>query len=226
MNLKSILYILNKYKDPAMAGSMARFGITSSAIYGVSLPELRRIAKEAGTDHELAADLWEEGSREARILAGMIDDPALVTVEQMEAWAADFDSWEICDQCCSNLFRKTSHAWPMALEWTGREDQYVKRAGFVLAAVRAVGDRESDNKKFERFFEIIVRESADGRNYVMKSVNWALRQIGKKNLHLNRKAVETAEKIAAVDSKCARWIASGALRELTGKAVTDRLRGD
>lgn len=225
MNLKSILYMLNKYKDPAMAGSMAHFGITSSVIYGVSLPELRRIAKEAGTDHELAADLWEEGSREARILAGMIDNPALVTVEQMEAWAADFDSWEICDQCCSNLFRKTSHAWPMALEWAGREDQYVKRAGFVLAAVMAVGDRESDNEKFEQFFEIIVRESADGRNYVMKSVNWALRQIGKKNLHLNRKAVETAEEIAAVDSKCARWIASGALRELTGKAVTDRLRG-
>ena len=223
MNMKSIMQELDNTGDKTMACGMARFGITSCKIYGVSLPQLRRIAKKTGTDHKLAARLWKEGSREARILAGLIEDPALVTVEQMESWAESFDSWEVCDQCCSNLFRKTAHAWLMALEWAGREGEYVKRAGFVLVAVMAVGVRECDNGKFERFFEIIVRESTDARNYVMKSVNWALRQIGKKNLYLNRKAIEVAEEIGRIDSSSARWISSNALRELTGEAVRERL---
>jgi 3-methyladenine DNA glycosylase AlkD len=203
---------------------MARFGINPENTFGVSIPNLRQIAKETGKDHALAQQLWASGIHEARILASMVDDPKMVTEEQLERWVKDFDSWDVCDQCCMNLFEKTQFAYQKAVEWSSNDKEFIKRTGFVLMARLAVSDKKADDKQFEPFLPIIKRESTDNRNFVKKAVNWALRQIGKRNLNLNGKAVETAKEIQEIDSKSARWIASDALRELTGQAVLERLQ--
>jgi len=208
---------------------MARFGINPENTYGVSLPVLRRMAKEIGRDHVLAQRLWASGVHEARLLAGLVDNPAAVTEAQMEAWAKDFDSWDVVDGSCSNLFEKTPFAYEKAIAWAGRQEEYVKRAGFVLMARLAVGRKKADDKTLETFLPYIEREAVDARNYVKKAVNWALRQIGKHSPALNRKAIAAARQIAQRDSASARWIAADALRELTGPAVQQRLkakRGD
>jgi len=203
---------------------MARFGINPDNTYGISIPNLKKLAKESGKDHKLALELWETGIHEARIMAGFIDDSKQVTEQQMEEWVSGFNSWDICDQVCSYLFDKTPYAYPKACQWSQREEEFVKRAGFVLMACLAVHDKKAPDKKLEAFLPVIEREATDGRNYVRKAVNWALRQIGKRNLYLNKKAIETAEEIKEIDSKSARWIASDALRELTGEAVQQRLK--
>jgi len=202
---------------------MARFGINPQKVYGVRIPELRRIKREVGMDHVLAEKLWDFGYHETRILASMIDDPSEVTESQMEKWAMDFNTWDICDQCCMNLFRKTSFAYKKIFEWSEREEEFVKRAAFTLIAVLAVHDKQATDDKFEQFFPPIIRESTDNRNYVKKAVNWALRQIGKRNLNLNIKSIEIAVKICEIDSKSARWIASEALRELKSEKIKKRL---
>jgi 3-methyladenine DNA glycosylase AlkD len=202
---------------------MARFGVHVAQALGVCAPNLRRLAREVGQDHALAARLWKTGIHEARILAALIDDPAKVTPRQMEQWAGDFDSWAVCDAACSCLFDKTPHAWDKAIEWTGREQEYVKRAGFVLRAALAVHDKKAPNERFEAFFPYIVKHATDERNFVKKAVNWALRQIGKRNRSLNRLAIRAAQDIRQIDSRAARWIASDALRELTSDAVQARL---
>lgn len=223
MRLDEILGKLESLSNPKAIEGMAKYGITPEKVYGVSIPNLRKIAKEIGVDHKLAQQLWETDVRETRILSSMIDDPDLVTEEQMEGWAEDFNYWEICDQCCNNLFKKTEFAYMKATEWSSDDKEFVKRAGFVLMATLAVSDKKADDEQFEKFLPIIKKESTDNRNYVKKAVNWALRQIGKRNLNLNRKAVETAEEIQKIDSKSAKWIASDAIRELTGDAVQERL---
>ncbi len=219
--------ILNKLKalsDPKAVASMARFGINPENTYGVSIPNLRKIAKETGVDHTLAQQLWTSGIHEARILASMVDDPKMVTEEQLESWVRDFDSWDVCDGCCMNLFEKTEFAYQKAVEWSSNDQEFIKRAGFVLMARLAVSDKKADNQQFEPFFSLIKREAGDHRNFVRKAVNWALRQIGKRNLNLNKKALDTAKEIQSMDSKSARWIASDAIRELTSKAVQERLQ--
>jgi len=219
--------VLRKLKDLAnlkAVEGMAKFGITSKKIYGVSIPNLRKIAKEIGTNHQLALELWDEGIREARILASMIDDPALVTEKQMEKWVKDFDSWEVCDQCCMNLFWQMPYVFEKAKEWTSRKEEFVKRAGFALMAVLAWKDKEAKNKDFTKFFSVIKKESLDERNFVKKAVNWALRQIGKRNSYLNKKAIGLAKEIQKIDSKSARWIASDAIRELESEAIQKKLR--
>lgn len=203
---------------------MARFGINPENTYGISIPNLRRLAREIGRDHALAQELWASGIHEARILASMIDESSNVTEEQMEAWARDFDSWDVCDQCCMNLFEKTGYAYQKCVEWSSREEEFVKRAGFALMARLAVSDKKAGDEQFAEFFPIIKREAADNRNYVKKAVNWALRQIGKRNRSLNRVAISTAKEIQEIDSKSARWIASDALRELTSEQVQGRLK--
>jgi 3-methyladenine DNA glycosylase AlkD len=203
---------------------MARFGIRGVKSYGVAAPELHRLAKEIGRDHRLAADLWRSGVHDARLLAALIDDPARVTQRQMERWAKDFNSWGLCDAACGCLFDKTPYAWDKALAWTGRDAEYVKRAGFVLMATLAVHDKAASDERFEAFFPYIVQHATDERNFVKKAVNWALRQIGKRNRRLNRLAVRTAKQIRRIDSKAARWIAADALRELTGEKVQRRLK--
>ena len=154
----------------------------------------------------------------------MIDDPNQVTRKQMDAWIKDFNSWDVCDQCCMNLFSKTSMAWEKAIEWTKREKEFEKRAGFVLIACLAWYDKELSDRKFLVFLPAIKREANDNRNYVKKAVNWALRNIGKRNLNLNKKAIETAKEIQKMDSRSARWVASDAIRELTSEAVQKRLQ--
>ncbi len=219
-----ILKKLKGLSDPKAAEGMARFGINPENTFGVSIPNLRKIAKETGIDHALAQQLWASGIHEARILASMIDDPKMVTEEQMESWVKDFNSWDVCDQCCMNLFDKTSLAYHKAVEWSAREEEFIKRASFAMMACLAWHDKKADDKQFEPFLPIIKREASDNRNFVKKSVNWALRQIGKRNRNLNKKAVETAEEIQEIDSKSAKWVASDAIRELTSEAVLNRLQ--
>ncbi len=223
-NFNDIIEKLKSVSNPDAVGGMARFGITPENTFGVSIPNLRKIAKETKKNHALAQQLWESGFRETMILASMIDEPEMVTEEQMEKWVLDFDYWEICDQCCMNLFEKTGFAYEKAIEWSLRDEQFVKRAGFVLMARLAVSDKKADDSRFEQFFPIMVQEVDDERNYVKKAVNWALRQIGKRNLALNVKAIETAKEMQKIDSKSARWIASDAIRELSGEVVQKRLR--
>ena len=224
MNYKDVMGRLKALSNPEAVEGMARYGINSNNTYGVSIPNLRKMAKEIRVNHKLAQQLWASGIHEARILASMVDDSDMVTEEQMESWVRDFDSWDICDQCCMNLLQNTRFAYEKAAEWSSREEEFVKRAGFALMACLAVRDKKADDEKFESFLVIIKRESFDIRNYVKKAVNWALRQIGKRNLFLNRKAIETAREILEIDSKSARWIASDAIRELTSQAIQQRLK--
>jgi 3-methyladenine DNA glycosylase AlkD len=225
MQYREILRRLKSLSNPEAVAGMARFGINPKNTYGVSIPNLRTMAKEIGKNHPLAQKLWSSGIHDARILASMVDDPTMVTERQLEKWVKDFDSWDVCDQCCSNLFDKTEFAYRKAAEWTSKKEEFVKRAGFVLMACLAVHDKKAEDKKFERFFPLIKREAKDERNFVKKAVNWALRQIGKRNLRLNRTAIDIAREIQATDSKSGRWVASDALRELTSQAVQRRLKG-
>jgi 3-methyladenine DNA glycosylase AlkD len=202
---------------------MARYGISVEGTLGVSMPDIRRMGKEIGKDHPLAEELWASGIHEARILAALVDDPKQVSEDQMERWVSDFDSWDVCDQVCGNLFDKTAFAWCKAVEWAARDETLVKRAGYVLMTQLAVHDRKADDSEFEQFLPIIAKGANDERNFVKKAVNWALRQIGKRSIHLNRLAIQTAEDIRNFDSKSARWIAADALRELRGEAVQRRL---
>ena len=219
MEYKDIIAELESLSKPEEREGMARFGISPKKTYAVRMPEIRRIARKAGKDHELAVKLWGAGYRETRIMASIVEDPMMVTEEQMDEWASEFDYWEICDQCCINLFRKTAYAYKKAFEWSTRDEEFVKRAGFALMAVLAVHDKKASNEKMMKFFPPIIRESNENRIYVKKAVNWALRQIGKRNMKLNRKAIEVAEEIQSMDSKSAKWIAADALRELTGEKV-------
>ena len=202
---------------------MLRFGISTDQALGVSVPDLRKVAKQEGKSHALALQLWKSGIHEARILASMVDDPKMVTEKQMEEWVEDFDSWDVCDQCCSNLFDKTPVAYAKAAVWSSRNEEFIKRAGFAMMAALAAHDKKAPNARFLEFLSIIERSSNDDRNFVKKAVNWALRGIGKRNVVLNKAAIRAAERISRVDSRSSRWIASDALRELTGRAVQERL---
>ena len=221
--LDTILIRLAAEGDPDAATNMAQFGIVGNHVYGVKVPILRKIAREAGKNHALAQELWMEDSRETRLLATMIDDHKLVDEPQMERWAADFDSWEVCDQACSNLFGRTPYAYAKALEWSGRPELFVKRAGFVLMARLAHKDMKTTDADMLAFLPLIEREATDDRNFVKKAVNWALRDIGKRNPTLNAAAIETAERLVALDNKAARWNGRDALRELQSTAAQDRL---
>lgn len=202
---------------------MARYGINTERALCVSTPDVQKLGKQIGRNHSLALELWQAGWREARILAAMVDDPQQVTSEQMDSWAMDFDSWDVCDATCLYLFSWTGLACEKAVCWSAREEEYVKRAGFTLMACLAVGKRKPGEERLAAFLPIIEREAWDGRNYVRKSVNWALRQVGKHNLYLNKLAVESAERIRLQGTKSARWIAADALRELTSDKTLGRL---
>ena len=224
MQYQDVLQQLKSLSNPEAVAGMARFGINPKNTLGVPIPTLRKMAKEVGKNHALAQQLWASGIHEARILASMIDDPEKVTEAQMESWVKDFDSWDVCDQCCGNLFDKTQYAFRKAVEWSGREEEFVKRAGFALMAWLAFHDKKIKDEQFMTFLPAIVGASFDERNYVRKAVNWALRQIGKRNLNLNGMAIKAAQEIHELDSKAARWIASDALRELTNEKVQQKLR--
>ena len=219
-----VLTQLEALADPTRLAGMARYGISTTHALGVSMPELRRMARRMGDDHDRALALWATGVHEARILASMTDDVERVTPSQMDAWTRDFDSWDLCDQVCGNLFDRTAHAFRKAKAWSGHGREFVRRAAFATMAGAAVHRKDVGDEPFEAFLPVIVTTATDERNYVKKAVNWALRQIGKRNLRLNRRAIDTAREISRLDSRAARWIASDALRELTSPAVQDRLR--
>lgn len=221
--VEEVLKKLKKLSDPKNVKGMARFGIKPDKALGISIPNLRKLAKEIGRNHKLSLQLWRSEIHEARILAGMIDEIDKVTEKQMDSWIKGFDSWDVCDQVCANLFDKTPFAFKKALEWTKREKEFEKRAGFALMACLAWHDKEASDSKFIKFFPAIKRESDDKRNYVKKAVNWALRQIGKRNKNLNKEAITVALIIQKADSKSDRWIANDALRELKSEAIQKRL---
>ena len=215
---------------------MARYGINVERAFGVSVYELRRIAKRLGTDHTLALALWDTGNHEARLLACFVDDPARVTERQLEAWGRGFDSWDICDQATTSLFDQTTFGWAKAVEWAARDGEWVKRAGFALMAGLAVHDKAAEDEAFLRLLPVIERGAFDERNFVRKAINWALRNIGKRNATLHAAAVACAERIRAAANaqaggerggspavRTARWVAADALRELTSAKTMARL---
>ena len=224
MKAPEILKELESQANPDAVEGMARFGITPEKTFGAPLPFMRQLAKRVGKNHSLAQELWSMGIRETRIVATLIDDPEQVTEEQMETWALDFSYWEICDQCITNLFSWPGFAYEKAEEWSGRKEEFVKRAGFVMMARLAVIRKKEPDKYFESFLPIIENESTDDRKNVKKAVDWALRQIGKKNLHLNKKAIAAVKRIQKKDSRAAKWIASDALRELASEKVQERVK--
>jgi len=213
---EEVIKKLKKKANRKNVEGMARFGIASTNTLGVSIYDLRPMAKEIGKNHRLALRLWKSGIHEARILASYIDEPAKVTEGQMEDWAADFDSWDVCDQVCE-LFGKTPYAYKKIVDWSKRKEEFVKRAAFALIAEMAWRDKEANDNQFKRLFPHIIRESTDERNFVKKAVNWALRNIGKRRPGLKEEAINAAKEIQKIDSKSARWIATDALRELNSK---------
>jgi 3-methyladenine DNA glycosylase AlkD len=203
---------------------MARFGISGEGRLGVSMPDIRRIAKEAGRNHDTALRLWKSGIPEARIVASIVADPEKLTEAEMERWVSGFDSWDVCDQVCMNLFQEVPFARRKIREWARREEEFVRRAAFALIACLAWHDDEAPDTVFTGFFPLIKRYAGDERNFVKKAVNWALRNIGKRNTRLNKAAIRTAKDLSHAESRSARWIGADALRELTGPAVQKRSR--
>ena len=227
MTVTEVITKLESLADPENVAGMARFGIVTTKSFGVPTPVLKQYAKEvkkqAADRHALAQELWETGIYDARAVGFMIDDPKRVTPKQMDAWARDFDNWATVDGACCYLFCLTPFAYAKAIEWAGKNPEFIKRAGFSMMAYLAVHDKKADDGKFAAFFPIIEKHSDDDRNFVKKAVNWALRQIGKRNLNLNKLAIESSERIAKRNTKPARWIAADALRELRGENVKERL---
>ena len=224
MECEEVIKKLKSLENPENVKGMARFGINPKRNLGINVTNLRGIARKIGKDHELALKLWDSGIHDARMLAAHVDEVGKVTEKQMEKWVKDFDSWDTCDNCCGHLFDKTPFADSKAIEWSKRPEEFVKRAGFAIMAWSAVHDKKSDDKRFDNYLTIIKKESTDGRNYVRKAVNWALRNIGKRNQTLNKKAIKVAEEILKIDDKTARWIANDAIRELTSEKVQKRIK--
>ena len=223
-SLNDVLDRLQSKAKPGQLEGMAKYGMTIEKRLGVSVPDMRKLAKELGRDHKLALNLWRTGIAEARILAGMVGDPDKLTEEQMEEWVKDINSWDVCDQVCMNLFEKNRLAWKKIVDWSEREEEFVKRTAFSLIACLAWHDKKASDEKFIGLLPVITRAATDERNFVKKAVNWALRNIGKRNLNLNRAAIDAAKEIQCLDSKAARWIAADAIRELESDAVQSRLR--
>lgn len=224
MTSEEIVRQLESLENPGAAESMARYGIVSTRVYGVRIPVLRGMARTIPCSHHLALGLWKHPSRETRILASMVDEPQKVSEGEMDHWANDFDSWEVCDQVIMNDFEKTKFAWEKAIQWSDAEREFVKRAGFVLMARLAVSDKAATDEAFEPFFPIMVRQAADPRDMVQKGISWALRQIGKRNQHLHGRALATARVIGAEHTPGSNWISSNALRELYDEKVIARIR--
>ncbi|MDD5693618.1 MAG: DNA alkylation repair protein [Patescibacteria group bacterium] len=225
MTFDEVMTELKRLSNPNkkdLAG-MARYGINVENAWCISVPKIRALGKKIGRDHELARKLWASKIHEARWLTSMVDEPDIMTEEDMENYVKDFNSWDICDGMCSNLFDRTRFAYKKAEEWAGRDEEYVKRAGFVIMAALAIHDKKASNGPFEKFLEICKRESTDERNFVRKAVNWALRQISKsRNINLYKKGLKTAYEIKEIDNKTAHWIANDAIRELESEKIKKR----
>jgi len=228
MKSSDVLKQLESLGSEENVAGMERFGIKSEKAFGITAPILKQFAREVKKQtadrHALALELWKTGNYEARAVAFLIDDPKQVAPKQMDAWAKDFDNWATVDGTCSYLFCRTPFAYEKAIEWAGKKPEFVKRAGFSLMAYLAVHDKKAEDEKLAAFLPLIEKHADDDRNFVKKAVNWALRQTGKRNLNLNKIAIETAERIRLQDTKTARWIAADALRELTSEKTLERLK--
>jgi 3-methyladenine DNA glycosylase AlkD len=220
----AVLRELRGLADPKVRAKMVYFGVNVPKAHGISTPVLQRFAKHIGKDHWLAQKLWASGIHEARILATFIGEPERITAAEMERWVRDFNSWDIVDAACCYLYAHTKFAWRKTVEWSRRRAEFDKRAAFSLVAYLSYKDKEAPDARFVQFLRVIEREARDERNFVKKAVNWALRNIGKRNVRLNREAIRAAERIHKQDSRAARWIAADALRELRSEAVQKRLR--
>ncbi|HNW40568.1 MAG TPA: DNA alkylation repair protein [Opitutaceae bacterium] len=215
MTAPEIIALLRARRSPDDVAGQRRFGITPRGEQlGVRSVLLRQLAREHRRDHGLALELWASGIYDARQLAALVDDPKQVTEAQMEAWAAEFDNWATVDACCMHLFRKTPWAFTKARTWSGRPEEFVRRAGFTLMATLAVHAKKEPESTFLALLPLIESGAGDERNFVKKAVNWALRQIGKRSATLRPAAMATAEAILLQDTRAARWVARGALREL------------
>lgn len=223
-SVKDVLDKLQKKARPDQLEGMAKYGMEVERRLGVSIPDLRKLAKGIGKDQKLALELWKTGIADARIVAAMVGDPDKLTEGQMEDWVKDISSWDVCDQVCMNLFEKNQLAWRKIVDWSERDEEFVKRTAFSLLACLAWHDKKASDEKFIELLPVIVRGATDERNFVKKAVSWALRNIGKRSLNLNEAAINTAKEIQKLDSKAARWVASDAIRELESEAVRARLR--
>jgi 3-methyladenine DNA glycosylase AlkD len=215
---------LKKLADPKVRAKLAYFGVNATKAYRISAPVLHAFARHIGKDQALAEQLWSTGIHEARILAALIGEPEKISAAQMDRWVRNFSSWDVVDTACCYLYAEAKPAWDKIYEWSSRRAEFEKRAAFSLAAYLSYKDKSAQDAQFERFLSIIEREAHDERNFVRKAVNWALRNIGKRDLYLNKAAILCAERIRQQDSRAARWIAADALRELKSDAVQKRLR--
>lgn len=218
-----IIARLEALASPDDAAGMARFGIRGARVLGVPVKTLRAIARETGRSHALAEALWASGIHEARILASIVAEPKCVTLTQMEQWVADLDSWDLCDQCCTNLWVQTPFARDQALVWSERDEEFVKRAGFVLMVQVAGKDKKAPAELLHRYLARAEQEAHDERNFVKKAVNWAIREIGQRSAELNAAAIAVAQRLQASDARAARWVGSDALRELSSAKIAQRV---
>ncbi len=214
---------LRSLATAANLAGLARYAIPSDKALGVSMTSMKGLAKKLGRSHQLAAGLWATDIYDARMLATLVDEPALVTAEQMESWALDFDNWAICDTACFALFDRTSHAWSKVEEWASRREEFVKRAAFALLASLTVHDKKALDPPYLLGLELVEKEATDDRNFVKKAVNWALRSIGKRNPDLNEAAIKVAHRLADSADRAARWVGKNALKELEGPSVQRRI---
>jgi 3-methyladenine DNA glycosylase AlkD len=214
-----IIREMRALRNPAALKGMARFGINPAGRLGLSAPQIRAIARRVGKSQPLAEQLWQTGIPDARILAGMVGDPRAISRSTMDCWARDFTSWDVCDSCCGNLFDRTPWAWRKIYQWAKSEGEFVRRAAFSTLAAVTVHDKVAEDRLFLDALDLVEEYAFDDRNFVRKGVNWALRNIGKRNERLCPAAIACAERIRAQGSRAARWIAADALRELGARGM-------
>lgn len=220
---KAVIVELRLLGSQENRAGMARFGINTEKAFGVSMAAMRPLQRKYRRRHDLAAELWDSGHHEARILAALIDDPKLVTPKQMDSWAADFNSWDLCDQACMKLFAKTPFVADKVAKWAKDKREFVRRAAFATIAGYAVSAKNAPDADFMPFFDLVEKYATDERNFVRKAVNWALRQMGKRSKPLHAPALKLARKLAASDDKTARWIGKDAVRELSDPVQLERI---
>lgn len=225
MNYQEIIEKLESLENLKNVEGMARFGIKPKArVLGISIPVIRKMGKDIGKNHNLALKLFDSEIHEAQILAGYIADSEKFTKKQIEKWVRAFDSWDVVDQVCLAVIWEVKFAVKIIFEYSKRKEEFVKRTAFTLMCCLAVHDKKMKDAEFEKFFPLIIKASTDERNFVKKAVNWALRQIGKRNKNLNKKALKVAKEILKIDNKVAKWIAKDAICELESSAVQKRLK--
>lgn len=222
-DVDSIITSLRQLATPATRDGLARFAIPADKAFGVKMPDIQKLAKQLGRNHDLADALWKTGWYEARLLAAFVEEPDRVTPAQMDRWAKDFDNWAVCDTVCFHLFDRTPHAFRKVEQWSSKKAEFHKRAAFALLASLALHDKKADDASFLKCLPMIEREATDERNFVKKALVWALRGIGGRNVALNKQVLGVVERLAATTDSTSRWIGKTTLRELKGPAATRKL---